>query len=168
MAGLFNLRTFLIGGGGHKFGAHGGNRPQQELGEMAEGGGFLARDAPLREQAKNLTERAVYAGGGREVAAGGIEFGKIECATDDVTSGCRVAEQLVFSFGVEAAEGGMNIGARHSALAAIGKFELATVWQGFRRDPSLRFVARDDHPGWMVELATLGQWVGVYLHRARV
>ncbi len=37
---------------------------------MAEGGGFLARDAPLREQAKNLTESAVHAGGGGEVAAG--------------------------------------------------------------------------------------------------
>ncbi len=54
---------------------------------MAEGGGFLARNAALREQAKNLSESAVYAGGGGEIAAGGIEFGKIECATDDVTSG---------------------------------------------------------------------------------
>jgi hypothetical protein len=45
---------------------------------MAEGGGFLAGDAPLREQAKHLTEGAVHAGGGGEVAAGGIKFGKVE------------------------------------------------------------------------------------------
>src|SRR5437879_7003742 len=67
--------------------AHGGNGSQQELGEMAEGGRFLARNAALREQAKNLGEGAVHAGGGGEVAAGGIEFGKIECGADDVTSG---------------------------------------------------------------------------------
>jgi len=54
---------------------------------MAKGGGFLARDAALREQPKNLPEGAVHAGGGSEVAAGGIEFGKIECGADDVTSG---------------------------------------------------------------------------------
>ena len=130
---------------------------------MAEGGGFLARDAPLREQAKHLGEGAVHAAGGGEVAAGGMEFGKVERRSDDVTSGCRVAEQLFFSFGVKAAEGGMNVGAGHAALATVGEGELATVWQGFRRDPSLRFVARDDHPGWMVELAALWQCVGVYL-----
>src|SRR6266566_3007876 len=67
--------------------AHGGNGSQQKLREMAEGGGFLAGDAALREQAKHLGEGAVYAGGGGEVAAGGIEFGKIECGADDVTSG---------------------------------------------------------------------------------
>jgi hypothetical protein len=134
MAGLFNLRTFLIGGGGHvvngrkllmvfvnaaklhfvngrksrscfrdagnaallmpmtfarrkadvrggtfaRKNAHGGNRAQQELGEVAEGGGFLARNPALREQAKHLGEGAVHAGGGGEIAAGGIEFGKIE------------------------------------------------------------------------------------------
>ena len=113
MAGLFNLRTFLIGGGGNfvigrkllmpmtfarkrvdvrggtfaRKNAHGGDGTQQELGEVAEGGGFLARDAPLREQAKNLTERAVHTGGGGEVAASGIEFGKVERRSDDVTSG---------------------------------------------------------------------------------
>ena len=85
---LIPLVTFAggpdrIGG----FGAGGRNASQQELGEMAEGGGFLARNAPLREQAKNLSEGAVHAGGGGEVAAGGIEFGKIECGADDVTSG---------------------------------------------------------------------------------
>ncbi len=109
------------------FGAHEGDGPQQELGEMAEGGGFLARDTPLREEAKNLSESAVHAGGGGEVAAGGIEFGKVERRSDDVTSGCRVAEQLVFSFGVEAAEGGMNVGAGHAALATVGERELTTI-----------------------------------------
>ncbi|HYT07557.1 MAG TPA: hypothetical protein VEL77_07905 [Rugosimonospora sp.] len=112
-----------------RIGAHGGNGTQQELGEVAEGGGFLARDAPLREQAKHLGEGAVHAGGGGEIAAGGMEFGKVECGADDVTSGHRVAEQLVFSFGVEAAEGGMNVGASHSALAPVGKAKLAAVGQ---------------------------------------
>ncbi len=96
---------------------------------MAEGGGFLARDAALREQAKHLTESAVHATGGGEVAAGGIEFGKVECAADDVASGGRIAEQLFFSFGVEAAERGMNVGARHGALATVGESKLAAVGQ---------------------------------------
>jgi hypothetical protein len=118
---------------------HGGNGPQQELGEMAEGGGFLARNAPLREQAKNLGERAVHAGGGGEIAAGGMEFGQVECRSDDVTTRRWVAEQLVLSFGVKATEGGMNFGAPHAALASVGESELATVGQGLRRGLSLRF-----------------------------
>src|SRR2546428_427989 len=110
-----------------RIGAHGGNGPQQELGEVAEGGGFLAGNTALREQAKHLGEGAVHAGGGGEIAAGGMEFGKVECGADDVTSGCRAAEQLFFSFGVESAEGGMNVGASHGALATIGKCKLAAV-----------------------------------------
>src|SRR6266581_4495426 len=110
-----------------RIGAHGGNGTQQELGEVAEGGGFLARDAPLREQAKHLGEGAVHAGGGGEIAASGMEFGKVERRSDDVTSGCRVAEQLVFSFGVKAAQGGMNVGAGHAALATVGERELTTI-----------------------------------------
>src|SRR6266704_2105378 len=141
MAGLFNLRTFLIGGGGNfvigrkllmpmtfaRKNAHGGDGTQQELGEVAEGGCFLARNAALREQAKNLSESAVYAGGGGEIAAGGKEFGKIECGADDVASGYRIAEQLLFSFGVEAAARGMNFGASHAALAPVRERELATL-----------------------------------------
>jgi len=86
----FSRKMVTFAGGPDRiggFGAGGGNGPQQELGEMAEGGGFLAGNAPLREQAKNLGEGAVHAGGGSEVAAGRIEFGKIECGADDVTSG---------------------------------------------------------------------------------
>ena len=64
-----------------------GNGAQQKLGEMTESGGFLARNAPLREQAKNLSESAVHAGGGGEIAAGGMEFGKVECGADGVSSG---------------------------------------------------------------------------------
>ena len=86
------------------FGAHEGNSTQQELGEVAEGGGFLARDAALREQAKNLGKSAVHAAGGGEIAAGGIQFGEVECRSDDVTSGYGVAEQLFFSFGVKATQ----------------------------------------------------------------
>ena len=96
---------------------------------MAEGGGFLARDAPLGEQAKDLSESAVNSRRGSEVAAGGMELGKVEYGADDVTSGCRVAEQLFFSFSVKAAAGGMDFGARHAALAAIGERELATIGQ---------------------------------------
>src|SRR5438128_12320692 len=66
------------------FGAHEGDGTQQELGEMAEGGGFLSRDAALREQAKDLSESAVHAAGGGEIAAGGVEFGKGERRSDDV------------------------------------------------------------------------------------
>jgi hypothetical protein len=109
------------------FGAGCRNASEEELGEVAEGGGFLARDAALGEQAKHLTESTVHAGGGGEVAAGGIEFREIEGAADDVTSGRGVAEQLVFSFGMKAAKGGMNIRAGHAALAAVGEHELATL-----------------------------------------
>jgi hypothetical protein len=96
-----------------------------------------------------------------------MEFGKVECGADDVTSGCRIAEQLVFSFGVEAAERGVNVGAGHAALATVGEAKLAALgqWVGvyeaviaaeLRRGPSLTLFARDDHPGRMVELATVG------------
>ena len=76
----FSRRTGRIGAGG-------GNRLQQEVAEFGEGGGFLARDAALREQAEHLGESAVHAGGGSEIAAGGIEFGKIETGADDVAPG---------------------------------------------------------------------------------
>jgi len=56
-------------------GAHGGNGAQQELGKMREGGGFLARDAALGEQAENLAKSAVHPGSGAEVAARREEFG---------------------------------------------------------------------------------------------
>ena len=72
---------------GDAFGACEGNGAQQELGEMAEGGGFLAGDAALGEEAKDLSEGAVHAGGGGEVAAGGIEFGKIEGAAHNAAAG---------------------------------------------------------------------------------
>ena len=97
------------------------------MGEIAEGGGFLARNAALREQAKNLSESAVHACEGGEVAAGGMEFGKIECRSDDVTCGCGVAEQLFFSFGVKATQGGLNVGALQAALTAVGESELAAL-----------------------------------------
>ena len=140
--------------GSRGFGVRKGNGPQQKLGEMTESGGFLARNAPLREQAKNLSEGAVHAGGGGEIAAGGMEFGKVECRSDNVASGRGAAEQLFFSFGVKGTHGGMNVGAGHGALATIGKSELTAGRQGFRRDASLpmdlvsrragREIARDD------------------------
>ncbi len=76
----FSRRTGRIGAGG-------GDALQQEVAEFGEGGGFLARDAALREQAEHLGESAVHAGGGGEIAAGGIEFGKIETGADDAASG---------------------------------------------------------------------------------
>ena len=121
----FAGRPGRIGG----FDAHKGDGPQQKLGKVAEGGGFLARNAALREETKNLCENAVDAGGGGEVAAGGIEFGKVECATGDVTRGRRFAEQLVFAFRVKAAQGGVNVGAGHGALASVGKGELTAIGQ---------------------------------------
>ncbi len=114
---------------------------------MAKGGRFLAGNAPLGEQAKNLSESAVHAGGGGEVAAGGIKFGKIECATDDVTSGRRIAKQLFFSFGMKAAQGGMNVGAGHGALASVGESELAALRErvGIDMDFFMRQKRRDWH-----------------------
>ncbi len=127
------------GGSSGGFGVRQGNGAQQKLGEMTESGGLLARDAPLREQAENLSESAVHAGGGGEIAAGGMEFGKVECPSDNVASGRGAAKQLFFSFGVKRAEGGMNIGAGHGALAAIGESKLATVRQWFGRIPRSRW-----------------------------
>ena len=124
------------GGSGDGFGVRQGNGPQQKPGEMTEGGGLLARNAPLREQAKNLSESAVHAGGGGEIAAGGIEFGKVERRSDNVASGRGAAEQLFLSFGVKGTHGGMNVRAGHGALASIGKGELTAGRQGFRRDAS--------------------------------
>ena len=95
-----------------RLGVPGGDGAQQERGEVSEGGGFLARDAALREEAKDLGEGTVHAGGGREIAAGGIELGKIKGrSAGDARGGMRNAEQLVLSFGVVPAEGGMNFGA---------------------------------------------------------
>ncbi len=87
IAMTFARRNAFLALDNRVFGAGHGNGPQQELGEVAEGGGFLAGNAALREQAKHLGEGAVHAGGGGEVAAGGMEFGKVECGADDVTSG---------------------------------------------------------------------------------
>ena len=135
------------GGSSGGFGARQGDGAQQKLGEMAESGGFLARNAPVREQAKNLCESSVHTGGGGEIAAGGMEFGKVERGADDVASGRGPAEQLLFSFGVKGTEGGMNFGAGHGALAAIGESELTTVRQWFRRDPSLAMGLADRRAG---------------------
>src|SRR2546427_4062784 len=54
----------------------------------------------------------------------------------------------------------MNFGAGHAALASVREEELAAVRQRLRRDPSLRFVARDADPDRIGELAALGQWAG--------
>jgi len=84
--GLLDLLALLIGRAGNfvnerkllmsmtfaRKNAREGDGSEQELGEVAEGGGLLARDAPLGEQAKDLAEGAVHAGGGGEVTAGGI------------------------------------------------------------------------------------------------
>ena len=130
----FSRRTDRIGG--DAFGTRGGDRLQQEVAELGEGGGFLARDAALREEAKDLAESAAHASGGGEIAAGGKEFGKIEGAADDgAPSGAGCAKQLLFAFGVVVAERGVNVGAGHGALASVGEHELATLgqWSGFRR-----------------------------------
>jgi len=114
----------------------GRNGLQQEVAELGEGGGFLAGDAALREQAKHLSEGAAHAGGCGEIAAGGIEFGKVERAADDgAPSEAGRAKQLLFAFGVVVAERGVNVGAAHGALASVGEHELAALGQrlGFRR-----------------------------------
>src|SRR5438874_11020648 len=90
---------------GGRLGTHEGNAAQQELGEMAERCGFLARDTALREQAKDLAQGAVDAGGGGEIAGGGKEFGKVE--SPGFAAVGRVAEELFFAVGVVDAERGM-------------------------------------------------------------
>ena len=110
---------------------------QQEVAEFGEGGGFLAGNAALREEAKDLAEGTVHADGGGEISGGQVEFGKIEAAADDgAPSEAGCAKQLLFAFGVVVAEGGMNVGAGHGALASVGEHELATLGQrlGFRRE----------------------------------
>jgi len=108
----------------------GANALQQEMGEFGEGGGFLAGDAALREQAKHLAEGAVHAGGGGEIARGGKEFGKVErLAADEVASAVRGSEQLLFALVVIGAERRMNIGAGHLALASVGEHELTAIGQ---------------------------------------
>src|SRR5437879_6377896 len=87
------LRASLIGGSGladdgfgcigegdyaFGFGVGGADRLQQQVAEFGESGGLLAGDAALRQQAKNLAQSAVHAGGGREIAGGGKEFGEVE------------------------------------------------------------------------------------------
>ena len=119
-----------FGGSDIGFGAGGADRLQQEMGELAEGGGFLAGDAALREKAKHLAEGAVHAGGGGEIAGGGKEFGKVEGWAADAASGVRSSEQLLFALGVIGTERRMNIGAGHLALASVGEHELAAVGQG--------------------------------------
>ena len=110
---------------------------QQEVAEFGEGGGFLAGNAALREEAKDLAEGPVHANGGGEISGDQVEFGKIEGAPDDGApseSGC--AKQLLFAFGVVVAEGRMDVGAGHGALAAVGEHELAALGLrlGFRRE----------------------------------
>src|SRR5260370_37347258 len=77
---------------GDRFGAGGGDRLQQEVAELGESGGFLAGDAVLREQAKDLAESAAHAGGGGEVVRGGIEFREGEVSGGEGAS--RGAEQM--------------------------------------------------------------------------
>ena len=122
---------------------------------MSEGGGFLARDAPLGQQAEHLRKSAADAGDGREIAAGGIEFGEIERGADDVARGRGFAEELLFAFGVKGTERGVNVGAEHAALASIGEGELAAPGHGFGRDGLRRGVFEEQR-----EVLRLG-WFGV-------
>ena len=87
----------------------GADRLQQKVAEFGKGGGFLAGDAALREQAEDLGESAVHAGGGGEVAGGGKEFGEIVGSAADMGLRERLAEELFLAFGVVNAERGMNV-----------------------------------------------------------
>src|SRR5579872_96057 len=65
----------FVAEGGDGFGADAGNRLEQKLGDIAEGDGVFARDAILRQKAKDLAEGAVYSGGGGEVGGESFELG---------------------------------------------------------------------------------------------
>ena len=106
--------------GGNGFGADAGNGLEQKLGDIAEGDGVFARDAILREKAKDLAEGAVHAGGGGEVSGESYEFGgQIEFAFG------KKGEDLLLTSSMVAAKIGMMIGAEHAALALVGREKAA-------------------------------------------
>ena len=104
----------FVAEGGDGFGADAGNGLQQKLGDIAEGDGILARDAILREKAKDLAKSAVHPGSGGEVGGESFEFG----GQGEFTLGKKGKDFLLAS-GVVEAEIGMTIGAEHAALALV-------------------------------------------------
>ena len=106
--------------GGDGFGADAGNGLQQKLGDIAEGDSVLARDAILREKAKNLAEGAVHSGGGGEVRGESFELG----GQGEFALGEK-GEDFLLASGMVEAEIGMTIGAQHAALALVGRKKAA-------------------------------------------
>ena len=115
------LGPILIAEGGNGFGADAGNGLQQKLGDIAEGDGVFARDAVLREKAKDLAEGAVHSGSGGEVGGEVLEFG----GQGEFALG-KKGENLLLAGGMVEAKIGMLIGAEHAALALVGR-EKATA-----------------------------------------
>lgn len=105
----------FVAEGGDGFGADAGNSLQQKLGDIAEGDSVLARDAILREKAKDLAEGAVHSGGGSEVRGESFELG----SQGEFALGEK-GEYLLLASGMIEAEIGMVIGAQHAALALVG------------------------------------------------
>ncbi len=116
----------FVAEGGDGFGADSGNGLQQKLGDIAEGDRVFARDAILREKARDLAEGAVHSSGGGEVSGESFEFG----GQGEFSLGEK-GEDLLLASGVVEAEIGMTIGAQHAALALVGR-EKATA-RGFGR-----------------------------------
>ncbi len=102
-----------------------GYRLEQELAEIAEGGGGLVRDAFLGESGKDFAEDVVYVRDSVELAGKGSELG-----------GELVRfEKLLLFAGVMNAERGMVLFAKHAAGAAIGELadtlvavEIVGIW----------------------------------------
>ncbi len=106
--------------GGDGFGADAGNGLQQKLGDIAEGDSVLARDAILRQKAKDLAEGAVHSGGGGEIGGESFELG----GQGEFALGKKGKDFLLASGMVEA-EIGMMVGAQHAALALVGREKAA-------------------------------------------
>src|SRR6266849_5763097 len=89
-----------------------GNGLEEELPEVAEGGGGLVGDALFGESGEDFAKNVVYVRDSVELAGKGGKLG----------SELVGLEKLLFFAGVEDAESGMALFAEHTAGAAIGEF----------------------------------------------
>ncbi len=103
-----------------EFTFYAGDGLEEELAEVAEGGGRLARDAFLGESGEDFAEDVVDVGDGVELARKGGKLG----------SELVGFEKLLFFAGVKDAESGMAFLSGHAAGAAVRKLAktLVAVW----------------------------------------
>jgi len=97
-----------------------GNGLEEELAEVAEGGGGLVGDAFFGKGGEDFAEDVVYVRDCIELAGKGGKLG----------SELVGFEKLLFFVGMEDAESGVAFFAEHAAGAAVGEFAktLIAVW----------------------------------------